>query len=140
MEYLIGAAVGLGVCIFTSLVGMDRDRALYPAMLIVIALLYDLFAAMGGSNQALIMEFAAGVVFIGLAVAGFRSTLWFTVIGLIGHGIFDLWMFGESRQRLADRRVHLPPEGVSVAARIESPQDRQRGGEPRRVADVPHRP
>ncbi|MBK7934973.1 MAG: hypothetical protein IPK01_16170 [Acidobacteria bacterium] len=91
MEYLIGAAVGLGVCIFTSLVGMDRDRALYPAMLIVIALLYDLFAAMGGSNQALIMEFAAGVVFIGLAVAGFRSTLWFTVIGLIGHGIFDLF-------------------------------------------------
>lgn len=90
MEYLIGAAVGLGVCIFTSLVGMDRDRALYPTMMIVIALLYDLFAAMGGSNQALIMESVAGVIFIGLAVAGFRSTLWFTVIALIGHGIFDL--------------------------------------------------
>ena len=90
MEYLIGVAVGLGVCVFTSLVGMDRDRALYPTMMIVIALLYDLFAAIGGSNQALVMEAAAGVIFIGLAVAGFRSSLWFTVVGLIGHGIFDL--------------------------------------------------
>ena len=90
MEYLIGVAVGLGVCVFTSLVGMDRDRALYPTMMIVIALLYDLFAAIGGSNQALVMEAAAGVIFIGLAVAGFRSSLWFTVVGLIGHGMFDL--------------------------------------------------
>ncbi len=90
MEYLIGAAIGLGVCVFTSLVGMDRDRALYPTMMIVIALLYDLFAAMGGSNQALIMESVAGVIFIGFAVVGFKSSLWFTVIGLVGHGIFDL--------------------------------------------------
>lgn len=90
MEYLIGAAVGVGIGIFTSLVRMDRDRALYPTMLITIALLYDLWAVLGGSNQALALEAAAGVIFIGLAVAGFKSSLWFTVIGLIGHGIFDL--------------------------------------------------
>ena len=90
MEYLIGAALGIGIGIFTSLVRMDRDRALYPTMLITIALLYDLWAVLGGSNHALLLEAAVGVIFIGLAVAGFRWSLWFTVVGLIGHGIFDL--------------------------------------------------
>lgn len=90
MEYLIGVLVGVGAGTFTSLVGMDKDRALYPAILIVIAFLYDLFAVLGASNQALAMESVAAVIFVGLAVAGFKSTLWFTVAGLVGHGIFDL--------------------------------------------------
>ena len=75
MEYLIGVLVGVGASIFTSLVGMDRDRALYPAILIVIAFLYDLFAAIGGSTQALVMESVAAVVFVSLAVAGFKSII-----------------------------------------------------------------
>jgi hypothetical protein len=91
MEYVIGVVLAVGVGIFATVVGLDRDRALYPAILIVIAALYDLFAVMGGSNQALAIESAAGVVFVGLAVAGFRSTLWFAVAGLAGHGVFDFF-------------------------------------------------
>lgn len=90
MEYLIGVLVGVGAGVFTSFVGMDRDRSLYPTILIVIAFLYDLFAAIGGSTQAAVMESVAAVVFVSLAVAGFKSTLWFTVAGLIGHGVFDI--------------------------------------------------
>jgi hypothetical protein len=89
MEYFIGVVLAGGVGIFTTLLRMDRDRALYPAVLIVIAALYDLFAVMGGSSQALALESAVGVIFVGLAVAGFRSTLWFAVAGLAGHGIYD---------------------------------------------------
>ena len=91
MEYIIGVVLALGVGVFATVIGLDRDRALYPAILIVIAALYDLFAVIGGSSQALVIETVAGLVFIGLAVAGFRSTLWFAVIGLAGHGVFDFF-------------------------------------------------
>ncbi len=89
MEYVIGFVLALGVGISTSLIGMDRDRALYPAIMIVIASYYDLFAVMGGSSQALVIELAVGVIFLGLSVAGFKSTLWFVVFALASHGLFD---------------------------------------------------
>jgi len=89
MEFLIGIVLAAGVGLFTTFLGMDRDRALYPATLIVIAFLYDLFAVMGGSSRALVMESIAAVIFVGLAVAGFKLTLWLAVIGLAGHGVFD---------------------------------------------------
>jgi hypothetical protein len=90
MEFLIGAVLAVVVGISTTLIGMDRDRALYPTTLIVIAVLYDLFAVMGGSVQALVAESVFGAVFIGLAIAGFKKTLWFAVAGLALHGVFDL--------------------------------------------------
>jgi hypothetical protein len=89
MEFLIGAVLAVVVGISTTLIGMDRDRALYPTTLIVIAVLYDLFAVMGGSTNALVIESAFGVFFIGLAIAGFKKTLWFAVAGLALHGVFD---------------------------------------------------
>lgn len=90
MEFLIGVVLALVVGISTTLIGMDRDRALYPTTLIVIAVLYDLFAVMGGSTQALVAESAFGAIFIVMAVAGFKKTLWFAVAGLALHGVFDL--------------------------------------------------
>jgi hypothetical protein len=90
MEYVVGVVLAVAVGIGTTLIGMDRDRALYPAILVVVASYYGLFAVMGGSTQALIVESAVGIIFVGLAVASFRLTLWLAVIGLAGHGIFDL--------------------------------------------------
>ena len=91
MEYLVGIVLGVVIGSGTSAIGMDRDRALYPAALIVIAAYYDLFAVMAGSNSALAAELAAGVVFVGLAIAGFRFSLWLTAAGIAGHGIFDIF-------------------------------------------------
>lgn len=51
MEYLIGVVFVAGVGIFTLLLGMARDRALYPAILIVIAASFSLFAVMGAKNR-----------------------------------------------------------------------------------------
>lgn len=58
--------------------------------MIVIASYYALFAVMGASTQALIVESLVGAGFLLAAVFGFRSTLWIVVAALAAHGIFDL--------------------------------------------------
>jgi hypothetical protein len=86
---LIGAVLALAVGILATIVGLDRDRAFYPAVTIVIASYYALFAVMGRSDQALVIESLVGAVFLAVAVAGFRSSLWLVVAALVAHGIFD---------------------------------------------------
>jgi hypothetical protein len=70
-------------------VGLDRDRAFYPVVTIVVASYYALFAAMGASTHALVLECAAGAVFVAAALAGFRWSLWVAALALTAHGIFD---------------------------------------------------
>lgn len=93
MDLVLPTAVGLGFAIGVFLLGraagFDRDRSYYPVVLIVIALYYDLFAVMGGSARALVLEALAGGVFLLLAVLGFKRSLWFAAAGLVAHGVFD---------------------------------------------------
>lgn len=91
MPLLIGAGLALGTFVLGRVVGLDRDRAYYTTALIVIAALYDLFAAMGGSTQALILESLVGSVFLAAAVLGFRRNLWIVAAGLFAHGVLDLF-------------------------------------------------
>jgi len=86
---LIGVLLAASVGLFATVVGLDRDRAFYPTVMIVIALLYALFAVMGGSTQALVAESLAGAVFIAAAVAGFKRSLWLVAAALAAHGVFD---------------------------------------------------
>jgi hypothetical protein len=86
---LIGVLFALAVGLFATGVGLDRDLAFYPVVTIVIAFLYALFAVMGESTHALVLELLAGAVFIVLAVIGFKWSLWVVVAALAGHGIFD---------------------------------------------------
>ena len=46
MPYTIGIVLSVGVALFASYVGFDRDRAFYPTVVIVVASYYVLFAAM----------------------------------------------------------------------------------------------
>lgn len=89
MEYLIGFALALGISIGATAIGFDRERSFYPTVLIVIAFLYALFAILGASTHALLLELLPGALFVIAAVAGFKKTLWWAVAGLIGHGLFD---------------------------------------------------
>jgi hypothetical protein len=73
-----------------TVAGMDRDRAFYPTVTIVIAFLYALFAVMGGSTHALLIESLVGAVFLAAALAGFRSSLWIVAAALGLHGVLDL--------------------------------------------------
>jgi hypothetical protein len=86
---IVGAILALGVGLFATASGLDRDRAFYPTVTIVIASLYALFAVMGGSTNALVLETVVGAAFIAAAVAGFRSSLWIVVVALAAHGVFD---------------------------------------------------
>jgi hypothetical protein len=90
MEYFVGVVLGLAVGLLTSVVGMDRDRALYPAILIVIASYYDLFAIMGG-GAALVPEMALSAAFVLAAIIGFRTNLWIVAAAVVGHGVQDLF-------------------------------------------------
>lgn len=91
MEFAIGVGLALLAGLFLSWVGMDRDRAAYPVILIVIAVLYELFAVLGGSTPALLSELLPTAVFVGVSVLGFRTSLWWVVAGLIGHGVYDIF-------------------------------------------------
>ena len=69
--------------------GLDRDRAFYPTVLIVIASYYVLFAAMSGSLSAVLLESIVMTGFSVAAVAGFRSSARIVIAGLAAHGVFD---------------------------------------------------
>lgn len=86
---IVGVLLCLAVALFARLVGLDRDRAFYPTVLVVVASYYDLFAVMGGSTQALLAELAVTGLFLVAVVVGFRRNLWIVAAGLLGHGVFD---------------------------------------------------
>lgn len=90
MAVVIGLSGAVIVGLFLTLVGIDRERSPYPVIMIVIALLYSLFAVIGGSTDALKIELAIAVAFIAAAVAGFRWSLWWAAAALAAHGLMDL--------------------------------------------------
>lgn len=89
MEYLVGLLLSVAVVCFAAAIGLDRERAFYPTVLIVIASYYVLFAVMGGSGRALAIEIAVASGFLLFAVFGFKGNLWFVVGAIVGHGVFD---------------------------------------------------
>jgi hypothetical protein len=89
MPYVVGTVLSVVVAVFARYVGLDRDRAFYPTVMIVIGLYYVLFAAMTGSVPMILMESAFMLVFATAAVAGFKSSMWLVVAALAGHGVFD---------------------------------------------------
>ena len=94
MGYGIGSLLSVVVTVFARSVGLDRDRAFYPTVLIVVAHYYGLFAVMGGTTQALIIESIVMTAFVVAAVAGFKRNLWVVVAALVGHGVFDFFHAG----------------------------------------------
>lgn len=90
MALYIGVGLALAVAGLGSVVGLDRERAFYTTVLMVIGSLYGLFAVLGGSTSALVQE-SVGIAGFGLvAVLGFKFSPWWLVAGLVGHGLFDL--------------------------------------------------
>ena len=90
MSLAVGALLAIVVGAFATLAGLDKDRAFYPIVTIIVASYSALFAVMGADSQTLIAEMVAGAVFLALALAGFRRSLWLVVVALAGHGLFDL--------------------------------------------------
>ena len=126
LPFVIGIVASAGVALFARTVGLDRDRAFYPTVMIVIALYYVLFAVMTGSIQTVLVESVVMVVFAAAAVAGFKSSAWIVVAALAGHGVFDAVSWPCDRE----------PGSAGVVARLVS---RLRRGRRRRSRLAPAR-
>ena len=90
LPIVIGVVLSVAVAVFARYVGLDRDRAFYPTVMIVIASYYVLFAAMSGSVQTVVIESVVLTLFAAAAIAGFKSSAWIVVAALAGHGVFDV--------------------------------------------------
>lgn len=90
MEIGIGLFLALAVGVLAAASGLDRERAFYSTVLIVVGSYYVLFAAMAGSGHVLGLETALSLAFVATALIGFRKNLWIVALGLAAHGLFDL--------------------------------------------------
>ena len=90
MSLLIGALAALAAAAIAVWIGFER-RTFYTTALIVIASYYVLFAMMGGSMRALVVELAIMTVFVVIAKVGFAKSMWVIVLALVAHGIQDLF-------------------------------------------------
>ena len=89
MGYAVGILVALGVAGFGRWTGFDRERAFYSTVVVVVASYYVLFAAMGGSGHALVVETIVMAAFVLVAVLGFKFSSWLVAAALAAHGLFD---------------------------------------------------
>jgi len=89
LAYLVGVVLALAVSGAATVFRLDRDRAFYPTVLIVIASYYALFAVIGGSTHALLVEAAVISLYCAAAIVGFKRSLWLIVAALAAHGVFD---------------------------------------------------
>ena len=87
---LVGFMLALAVSVYAIAIGLDRDRAFYPTVLIVVASCYVLFAVMAGAGRAMIVEACIATAFLVIATVGFKHNSWFIVAALATHGILDL--------------------------------------------------
>ena len=82
MALTVGFLIAFAVGVLGTGSGLDRDRAYYPVVTIVVAHYYALFAALGASTQTLVVESLSGAVFVAAAVWGFKSSLWLVAVAL----------------------------------------------------------
>lgn len=86
---LLGAGLSVLFLIVGQAVGLTRDRGAWTVTLIAIALFYVVFAVDGTHAMGFVLNVVIAVVFIGMALLGHVTTLWWTVAGLALHLLFD---------------------------------------------------
>ena len=90
MEILIGIISGLVIILTGKLTGFERNRRFYPAILIVIGLLYILFGFIDGRFEIIVFESLFAAIFIGIAFVGLKKSLLIAAVGIFLHGVFDV--------------------------------------------------
>lgn len=87
--FLIGIALALVFLVVARFSGLDREKGVYPALLISIALFYVVFALEHGNTAQIIFNVFIAGLFIAAALLGYLKSLWIIAAGLILHGLFD---------------------------------------------------
>ncbi|MEP7066616.1 MAG: hypothetical protein ABI889_11325 [Gemmatimonadota bacterium] len=89
LPLLIGIALALAVSAYAAWIGLDKDRAFYPAVLLVVASYYVLFSVMGANTRTTIQEILLAMIFLLAASIGFRRNLWIVAAAIAAHAILD---------------------------------------------------
>jgi ABC-type uncharacterized transport system permease subunit len=95
MEIIAGLTATIAIVALGYATRQGQSLSFYGSVLIVIALVYVLFAAMTGAPRTIVVESAIATGFVGIAVA---ATRWENVriagvlmaVGLAAHGVYDL--------------------------------------------------
>lgn len=90
MEYVIGSVLALAVAGLAAAVGFDRDRSFASTILIGVASYYVLFALIGASSRAVVVESVVASGFLLVGILGFKTTPWVIAAAMVGHGVFDV--------------------------------------------------
>lgn len=90
MAFAISSTIALGVAVFARVSRFDRDRAFYPTVLMVTASYYVLFAVLGDSMPALVIDGVGLIAFTAAAVLGVRNQS-IVALGLAAHGVLDVF-------------------------------------------------
>jgi len=102
----------------TPLVFWWLDAAtVYAFGLVLIAAVYIGFAVADGRRVVLAVEIAVAAVFVIIATAGATGSPWLLVVGLLGHGLKDLW---QHRQQFVANTRWWPPFCAVVDATAAS--------------------
>jgi hypothetical protein len=78
----------------------------YALSLTLIAAVYIGFAVADGRPRAIAVEAGVAAAFVVVAAAGVTGPAWLLVLGLVGHGVKDLWQ--HRRQFVANTRWWPP--------------------------------
>jgi hypothetical protein len=95
LPFGLGIILTTGLLFVSSIVGLHKDRGVYPVTLIAIALFYVVFAFEHGGVREIVFNSVVACLFLLFAIGGYVRSLWIVAIGLIIHGLFDV-VYSES--------------------------------------------
>jgi hypothetical protein len=81
-------------------------QTVYAFGLVVIASVYIGFAVADGRPRVIVVESSVASVFVVIAAVAVTASVWLIVVGLVGHGLKDLWQ--HRRQFVANTRWWPP--------------------------------
>ena len=90
----VGVVVGFAIIALMTSIGMHRDRAVGPILLVAIAAFYPVFAVDDGALSEVILHGGVFLGFLAIAAISYRSRLVIAGVGLVLHGLFDAWAGG----------------------------------------------
>jgi len=91
MEYIVGFTLALFFCAAAAGLGLDRERAFYPAVTMAVASYYIAFAVVDGRGGIMLAEAAIAAIFVVAAITGYKRSQWIALGALGAHGIMDVF-------------------------------------------------
>jgi hypothetical protein len=83
MAYLIGSILSLAGIGVATAIGLGRERAFYPTLLVVVASYYMLFAVLGAPRHTVVIEAMVGGIIVSVAVIAYKTNFWIVVFALL---------------------------------------------------------